>query len=413
MISFGPKVDKIIVIFFLIFLPCFGAYVMWRYYNPEYRTDISELSKDPKWKTLAKVGSALDAEEFREKLTTYFTVDDTWKEEITIGENGVLDASSELLYSFGTNTSRTTYWRRKRDMPARSKENPLRGIKIALDPGHIGGKCAQLEERWFVIDDSAPVMEGEMTLLVAQLIKPKLEELGAIVSLTREKNEPVGTRRSPHFKALAKAKVKVLQRDESYIDIYADKMFYRTSEIRSRARIVNKKIQPDMVVALHFNALAWGDDPNKPTLVEDNNFHILLNGAYTSGEVKKADQRYEMIRRILEGTIDEEIALSKTFVNAFKRETKLPPYQYEPNSKRARPVDEEGYVWARNLLANRLYECPTIFLEPYIMNSQEVFDRVQLGDYYGEKEVHGEMRKSIFREYADAVVSALVEYYGE
>jgi len=255
-------------------------------------------------------------------------------------------------------------------------------------------------------------MEGEMTLVVAQIIKPKLEELGAIVTLTREVNEPVGTSRSPHFMALAKAKVEELDKDPSLIQSYADKMFYRTAEIRARARKVNKKLRPDMMVALHFNALGW-NDPNNPTLVEDNNFHILLNGAYTSGEVLKADQRFEMIRRILEGTIDEEIALSKAFVNSFKKETQLPPYRYEPNSTRAKPVDNEGYVWARNLLANRLYECPTIFLEPYIMNSKPVFDRVQLGDYYGEKEVNGEMRKSIFREYADAVVGALVEYYSE
>ena len=68
-------------------------------------------------------------------------------------------------------------------------------------------------------------------------------------------------------------------------------------------------------------------------------------------------------------------------------------------------------VWARNLLANRLYECPVIFLEPYRMNHEEVYARVQAGDYEGEREVAGKMRRSIFREYADAVVAGLRDYY--
>ncbi len=388
------------------------AYVMWSTREPEYRTDISELSEDPKWSKLAEVKSELTAAEFEDKLKRYFVVGDVWKEELSLSADALYDKSGEQLYAFGQSEGVSRYWRTKEELGVRSGERALEGIKVTLDPGHIGGKCAKMEERWFVIGDSLPVMEGEMALLVAQLIKPQLEALGAIVTLTRGENKPVARFRSPHYQALAKAKVEALDLDPALTELYAEKMFYRTAEIRARAVKVNERFQPDLVVALHFNAEAWGD-PNDPKLVTNNHFHILLNGAYTEGEVRKADQRYEMIERILEGTIDEEIELSASFVKAFQTETQLPPYQYEPNSRRAKPVDEEGYVWARNLLANRLFSCPTIFLEPYIMNSQEVFNRVQLGDYKGTKEVNGELRKSIFREYADAVVLGIEQYYTE
>ena len=45
------------------------------------------------------------------------------------------------------------------------------------------------------------------------------------------------------------------------------------------------------------------------------------------------------------------------------------------------------------------------------MNSQEVWQRVQDGDYEGWKLSAGALRKSIYREYADAVAAGLRDYY--
>jgi len=412
---------------YLLLLVTFAAWGIW-ISRPEaepvvYRTDISELSSDPDWSELQQYHTRLTAGSFRHLLERYYTVGDAWKDELAFIDNAMYSLTTgDMLYTFPVETAfgvdavsesignRRPYWRSKKEMGPRPVDRPLEGVRITLDPGHIGGKCAQMEERWFVIDDSLPVMEGEMVLLVAQKIKPRLEALGAVVSLTREENKPVGLKRSPHFMALAEAKVEALGLDKELTGKYAEKMFYRTAEIRARARKVNEVLKPDLVVALHFNAEAWGD-PDNPTLTENNHFHILVNGAYTSGEVRKADQRFEMLRRILQGTFNEEVALSEAFVTSFWKETGLPAYQYEPNSTRALPVDTRGYVWSRNLLANRLFECPVVFLEPYIMNSQEVFDRVQAGDYEGTRKVAGRERKSIFNEYADAVVEGLKEYY--
>lgn len=396
----------LLLIFLFLFL------IMYLGKKPTYRLDVAELGQSPRWSALYEFKPSVDLPRFQEILERYYAIGDAWKEYFELESDalsvGGFTYKERKVLSEGERGAR--YWRAKSEMPPRSAEKPLSGVRVALDPGHIGGKCAKLEERWFQIGDNLPVMEGEMTLLVAQLIKPRLESLGAEVYLTREENAPVGVQRSPHFMALAKAKVEALELNKSMVNSYADKFFYRTAEIRARARKVNEDIKPDLVVALHFNAEAWGD-PADPQLTERNHFHILLNGAYTSGELAHEDERFELTRRILQGTILEEIPLSQSFVQAFVEETGLPAYLYEKNSTRAIPVDEEGYVWTRNLLANRLYACPTIFLEPYVMNSHDVHARVQLGDYEGKKEVNGELRKSIFREYADAVVKSLQTYY--
>ncbi|MFZ4588920.1 MAG: hypothetical protein ACOYNG_08050, partial [Terrimicrobiaceae bacterium] len=70
-----------------------------------------------------------------------------------------------------------------------------------------------------------------------------------------------------------------------------------------------------------------------------------------------------------------------------------------------------GYIWARNLLANRLFRCPVIYAEPYVMNSREVFRRVQAGDFEGVKTIAGRPRRSIYREYADAIAAGLAAHY--
>jgi hypothetical protein len=74
-------------------------------------------------------------------------------------------------------------------------------------------------------------------------------------------------------------------------------------------------------------------------------------------------------------------------------------------------MPENPYLWARNLLANRLYRCPVIFMEPYVMNSTIDYPRIQAGDYDGQREISGKMQPSIFREYADAVATGLANHY--
>ncbi|MGB8169368.1 MAG: hypothetical protein WCF18_17855, partial [Chthoniobacteraceae bacterium] len=59
----------------------------------------------------------------------------------------------------------------------------------------------------------------------------------------------------------------------------------------------------------------------------------------------------------------------------------------------------------------RLYRAPVVFLEPYVMNSEEIWARVQAGEYGGERLVAGAMRKNLVREYADAVAAGLADYY--
>jgi hypothetical protein len=282
-------------------------------------------------------------------------------------------------------------------------------LHIAIDPGHIGGEWAAIEERWMKAGDHPPVQEGDMTLLVAQLLKPRLESFGAKVTLVREKNEPVTPLRPDALMSVAQRST---PDDDSpaALRLLAERLFYRTAEIRARAKIVNETIKPDLVLCLHFNAEDWGEAAN-PTFVDHTHFHILLNGAYTDGEIAMADQRFAMLDKLLGGTHQEEATVGATVADVFGSRTALPPYLYPPDSPTVRPVNGHPYLWARNLLANRLYACPVIFMEPYLMNSTIDHPRLVAGDYEGLREINGRMQPSIFREYADALAEGMREHY--
>jgi hypothetical protein len=299
---------------------------------------------------------------------------------------------------------------------------PLAGFHIALDPGHLGGTWARMEERWFRIGDAPAVQEGDMTLRVARLLAPRLRSLGAKVSLLREKTEPVTPYRPSDFEGIARqlllrAGVKDPRENfdgttdpakEETIGWQRELLFYRNSEIRCRAGLINQQLQPDLVLCLHFNAEPWGD-PNHPTLVPNDHLHLLVNGSYLPPELELDDERFEMLAKLLSRSFPEELGLAETIAGTMAKATGLPPYHYK--TANVTPVGTSGYVYARNLMATRLYQCPTVYLEPYVMNSREVFERVQAGEYEGMRTVAGKKRSSIYREYMEGVVAGLLEYF--
>jgi N-acetylmuramoyl-L-alanine amidase len=314
------------------------------------------------------------------------------------------------------------WWRAPRELPAPSEAKPLAGLHIALDPGHLGGAWAKMEERWFKIGDAPPVQEGDMTLRVAQLLAPRLKSLGAKVSLVRDEAEPVTPDRPSDFTETARQNLHragIAQPRENFdgptdpekeqtVGWQRELIFYRNSEIRHRASLVNCRLQPDLVLCLHFNAEPWGD-PNHPTLSENNHLHLLVNGSYLRSEVEMDDERFEMLQKLLSRAFPEELGLAETLAGTMAEATDLPPYHYQ--TENVTPVGTSGYVYARNLMATRLYRCPTVYLEPYVMNSHDVFARVKAGNYEGTRKVAGKARASIYQEYAESVVAGLLAYF--
>jgi N-acetylmuramoyl-L-alanine amidase len=393
--------------------------------------NLSPLGASPDWDELARFQQTITREDFVRLLESVYCPNgasgDLIKVEtdfarIAKSKDGDAHFTLRFAKSEATRRPLSRTWMTVQSLPRQKPPGPLSDLRVAIDPGHLGGTWAQLEERWFKVSDAPPVQEGDMTLRVAQMLMPRLQQLGAKVSLVRDKLEPTTTKRPDDFEELAKA---ILQKGgitqpredfvgpadpakEQSVHWNRDLLFYRNSEIRQRAQIVNRRLRPDIVLCLHFNAEPWGD-PANPMLVEKNHLHVLVNGCYLPAELEFDDERFEMLQRLLSRAYLEEVMVAEKLAETLARKTQLPPYEYTKDN--ALKVATSGYVYARNLLATRLYKCPTIYLEPYVMNSQDVFARIQAGDYEGNRNINGKERPSIFGEYTDAVIEGLLEYY--
>jgi len=396
--------------------------------------NISVLGNKPRWDVLEQYQETITHDEFAHLINDVYCTHGFAPDLIEMNDNTARilmnrDRQKFFILRFAANDAVEKpvprLWRPAQSFPPARRNKPLSGLKIALDPGHLGGKWAKMEERWFQVGDSKPVQEGDLTLRVARLLAPRLRELGAKVSFVRNSDEPITGKRPDDFRELAgkilikngvpQPRADVLDptdpAKEQTIRWQSEILFYRYSEIRRRAALVNFKLHTDLVLCLHFNAEGWGD-PNNPTLTDTNHLHLLVNGSYLAQELEFDDERFEMIRRLLSRAYDEELPLVDTIALAMARATGLPPYEY-PTTNSTTKVGTSGYVYARNLLATRLYRCPVVYCEPYVMNSKDVFARIEADDYEGTRSVNGIERKSIFREYADSVADGLVDYYSK
>lgn len=383
-------------------------------------TRVTPLATRPDWRQLEKYQETMTREEFTSLLARVYAPGGAANGVIEVGENAAHIATGpgapDFVLRFAPTAESakpaTGFWRGRSQLGPAPPEQPLAGVKVALDPGHLGGRWAQMEERWFRVGNSKPVTEGDMTLLVAKMLVPRLKALGAQVYLTRTKAGPVTSARPNKLREEAAASLadKEKPMDPASLKSESERLFYRVSEIRRRARLVNEKIKPDVVLCLHFNAEAWGSETN-PQLVDANHLHFLVTGAWSAEELSYEDQRFDMLVKLLGRTFREEVAVSESVAASMARETGLPPYTYVGAS--AVRVGSSPYLWARNLLANRLFACPVVYIEPYVMNSRAAFARIQAGDYEGRRNFGGVSRKSIYREYADSVAAGLAAYYGQ
>lgn len=379
---------------------------------------LTPLAPPPDWAALDKYQETITREEFVRLLDSLYAPGGA--------AAGVMEVSGEsarittgpgrppFILKFAADAASrkpvATFWRPRARLAASSKK-PLAGLRIALDPGHIGGSWAKMEERWFRVGKTQPVTEGDMTLLVAKKLATKLKALGADVSLTRSKPAPVTSLRPEKLRKEALASLRDRGKPATAAALASESklLFYRVGEIRRRAQIVNKSLQPDLVICLHFNAEDWGSE-NRPILVDANHLHFLVTGGWSAGELSYEDQRFDMLRKLLDRSAGEELRVTEALAGVMARETGLPAYVYRQSN--AIKVGPNPYVYARNLLANRLYTCPVVYIEPYVMNSREAFARIQAGDYSGRRNIAGVSRKNIFEEYADAVAGGLATYYG-
>ena len=386
--------------------------------EPEEPLLFSPVAEAPEWRLLDAGQGKLTRAEFEERLKETFDPQGALPPYLLFDDGGV------TLFRDKARTrplTRLKFAGEPAPMPAAwlaggDPARPLAGKTIALDPGHIGGDWADIEERTFRIGRDQPVVEGELNLRVCHILERRLQEAGARVVWTHQGFQPTtslrpsdlypeaigyllqGSRgaRLPRFSA------------NRLIRWNAELLFYRSAEIQARARRVNEELKPDLTLCIHFNAAPWPG--GRVRLTSANRLVLFAHGSYTADELAFDDQKFHLMRKLLEGSTPVELGVGAAIGERFREGWGFRPESYA-GSGYSHGTGVSPYVWYRNLIANRMFDGPVVFVEGPYMNDREMYRWIQAGEYDGTKPVAGRKRGNVFREYADLVADGVIGWY--
>src|SRR3954469_7345156 len=148
--------------------------------------ELSPLAPKPNWAELEPYQQTITREEFTRLLADVYAPNDAARDLIEIGPDAAqiktsLNPPATWMLRFAGTAAEAKpaprFWKLPAELGPAPEGRPLAGVKVALDPGHLGGKWAQMEQRYFQIGESRPVTEGDLTLRVAKMLVPRLQAL--------------------------------------------------------------------------------------------------------------------------------------------------------------------------------------------------------------------------------------------
>ncbi|MCS7004631.1 MAG: N-acetylmuramoyl-L-alanine amidase [Cytophagales bacterium] len=259
-------------------------------------------------------------------------------------------------------------------------QKPLNGIRIAIDPGHLGGtqETAKIEGKFVsVIHENTlfELIEGNLTLATALILKDSLTKLGAEVLLTRSNyghsvfgktfEQWLAQDLMRHLNAsLKKGTISIkkyssllMEKDKNVIFHH----FFRDLEMIERAKKINQ-FRPDITLIIHFNIdeINWNQYhkkiPHYP--LSSHNYNMaFVGGSFLPEELSSEESRIAFLRFLITDDLDNSILLSNCFIQAceqyLKNETFKDQQPLAYIQKYSLPTSAPG-VFARNLLMTRL-----------------------------------------------------------
>jgi N-acetylmuramoyl-L-alanine amidase len=153
--------------------------------EPSYQNDVARLSGIQSLAGFKKIYSYFDKEK---QLTRFSAFDSTGAGTLHVYQDRDVRQTDDYDIPFALNANNSNPFASFRPTP----DQPLAGLRIALDPGHMGGKIWDQRTGKFVTDHQGHTLsEGVINLQTCLLLKSRLEKAGATVLITHENIGPV------------------------------------------------------------------------------------------------------------------------------------------------------------------------------------------------------------------------------
>ncbi|MEI9998444.1 MAG: hypothetical protein WDO13_04425 [Verrucomicrobiota bacterium] len=166
---------------------------------PMRAANLSPLAPTPDWSALDAYQRTITREEFTRLINQVYSIDGAFwaycdindERAIIYGDLGKARPLFTLRFAASESSAAPLPYAYKTRAVSTDPARPLKGIKIALDPGHIGGDWAQLEARYFKLGDDPPVEEAKLNLITCERLAERLQADGATIIWAKRGLEPV------------------------------------------------------------------------------------------------------------------------------------------------------------------------------------------------------------------------------
>ncbi|MCS6832481.1 MAG: N-acetylmuramoyl-L-alanine amidase [Flammeovirgaceae bacterium] len=272
----------------------------------------------------------------------------------------------------------------------------LENIRIALDPGHVGGdmKTAILEGRYVIMafpnGDTVQFNEGNLNLATAYLLKEKLEKEGANVMITKYKKGHSAFDKSyddwlkeDFLRSLEEERAKnnidaalyqTLKTTQDKAYIY--ERFFKYLDFRERARKINA-FQPHLTIVIHYNIDAPNWERRNGNVYQPSGINysmVFLPGSFMKKELQETRDRLEFLRLLLSDDLQASLALCQRVQKRFVEDLNVPPVANDERLnylKRGCIYTGIPGIYARNLALTRLVHSPLCYGETLCQDDEQ------------------------------------------
>lgn len=273
---------------------------------------------------------------------------------------------------------------------------PLGGLRVALDPGHMGGnEWDRITGKYVVDRRGRKLSEGVMALQVSRLLAAELRALGAEVLLTRDSLAPVtdqgycefdltpyarhelgASRVESWFRRLlaeAPAGERLYRAFESSRDVrrlYSERKrwwyFIHKADLWERSRRI-RAFDPDVTLVIHFDAHTRGPHRRTPHATK-----VYIPGGFLPGELAtREDRRYFAEHLMDRAGWERSRRLGRSLVHSLRDRLGLELQRsHGPNATKV-----ENGVFTRNLYLTRTVPRSSLaYLETLFYNHPDEFE---------------------------------------
>lgn len=316
----------------------------------------------------------------------------------------------------------------------------LRGLKVALDPGHMAGNMsiAELEGKYVKIPPSRhnqyeriEFFEAQLNLATAHLIRKELEAKGAEVFMTRTEagvssmDIDYWTWKEEKWDSTLQASLLDGDITEDQASYYKNKApedkifnhFFVRKDLQNRAKSINA-FGPDLTLIIHYNV----DAPNwlnrnklgEFTPTEENYAMAFVPGAFMEGELIKAEDRVDFLRLLLNAQdLEASVRLSELFLKHSLALTQVPLVNESQGLSylsKASILTASPGVYARNLSLSRMIKGPLVYGESLCQDNAEESIRLNKKNLQVEGIWVSDRVQAIAQAYINAVIDFAEEY---